>query len=544
MKKLLLSATVVAGLFAAPTVSSLQQQINDLQKQLKELKADQTKQNDRYYKKVAPVVTNTHLFWSFDLRSTFDFIEKETTGGAGGSFSPNIGQFSPIFLDQTLTPQINAIIAPKSITMNGINNSQFVMQPSQNNADKYIGRIFSNRVILTGVYKPSDKLKATVRIEANKVFGSSNINSMQEPFQNFDWVANETPDDDSIRLKEAFFNYYFGDDLMFSAGRRPATNGFPANLREGDDAASPLAHLINMEFDGFSFEIGNGEFANISDLFSDWGTWMKFCAGRGFSNTNGKWSFTSNSDYTADKDARDADFAGFILVPYDNGQYSVKTETVWAFNLMGFMPTGEVAVYDGDGDSNLSTGQAYQKWGYGYSMQTVGNYFGENIVFAADGIGDGISDFLDGTKAFVSYAFSQTRPKAGQRMLGSTDKKTGHSIWVGADMPGIGDNDRFGVNYVRGSEYWRNFTYGEDTLAGSIAAVRGHAIDVYYNKEIIPHLTAGLRYTYISYDNPGSDGFFGDFGNPSTTMQTSMGTMPVDYVKTAKDIRVSIRYRF
>jgi hypothetical protein len=178
-------------------------------------------------------------------------------------------------------------------------------------------------------------------------------------------------------------------------------------------------------------------------------------------------------------------------------------------------------------------------------MPVVGNYFGENIVFKADGIGndnwgsDALNDFMDDTKAFISYAYSQTRPKNGYNMLGSPNKESGHSIWIGADMP-AGDNGRFGISYVKGSKYWRSFTYGEDTLAGSIAAVRGHAFDVYYNGQIIPHLTWGLRYTYISYDYPGSDAFFGDMGNPSTTM----GPLNINYVKTAKDIRAYIRYKF
>jgi len=46
MKKLILSASVVASLFAAPTIESLQKQILELQKQLEELKAAQQKQNE------------------------------------------------------------------------------------------------------------------------------------------------------------------------------------------------------------------------------------------------------------------------------------------------------------------------------------------------------------------------------------------------------------------------------------------------------------------------------------------------------------------
>ena len=103
-------------------------------------------------------------------------------------------------------------------------------------------------------------------------------------------------------------------------------------------------------------------------------------------------------------------------------------------------------------------------------------------------------------------------------------------------MP-AGDNGRFGVNFVKGSKFWRSFTYGEDTLVGSIAAVRGKAFDVYYTKEIIPHLTASLRYSVIKYDYPGSDAFFGDMGDP-----TNPYNMP--YVEKATDIRAYIRYKF
>ena len=322
---------------------------------------------------------------------------------------------------------------------------------------------------------------------------------------------------------------------MFSAGRRPATNGFPANLREGDDPESPLAHLINMEFDGFSFKIGNGEFSKISDKLGDFGTWLKFCAGRGYSSATGKWPTNFAPSYSKNDALKNMDFAGFIFVPYDDGQYSVWTETVWAWHVQGYQIN-----YTG---FNPTTYEANAT----ATMQDFGNYFGENVMFKADGIGDGISDFLDDTKAFISYAYSKTKTNGTNTILNyptplgliniPAKSHSGHSIWIGADMPGFKDGDRFGVSYVKGSKYWRSFTYGEDTLAGSIAAVRGHAYDVYYNTEIIPHLTAGLRYTYIKYDHAGSDGFFGVMADPDLADNFS-------YVKKATDIRAHIRYNF
>ena len=463
MKKILLSASVVASLFAQPTVEELQQQINSLQKQLQEVKANQQKvekkvkyQNDRYYKKVGPIVSNTHLFFDADLRTTFDYLYQKTK-----------------------------------------------------NNNIYTNNIFTNRLILSGVAQPADNLKFNLKIEANEMFGMNN-NDANSQYNNISWVANETPDDTNIRIKEAYFNYWFGKDngYMFSAGRRPATNGYPANLREGDRAESPVAHLVNMEFDGFSFLITNTAMSNWSDKFSDWGTSLKFCAGRGYSSSNGKWPNNGSPAYSKDN-LGITDFAGFILIPYDNGQYAVWSENIWAWNMKGYNTSG--------------------------NMDDLGDYFGSNLLFKADGVGDSISDFLDDTKAFISLAVSQTKPFSGKQMLGASDNKLGGSIWIGADMPGLNDNDRWGVNFVRGTKYWRNMTYGEDTLVGSIAAVRGNAYEVYYNKQIIPHLTTGLRATLINYKYAGSEAFFGEGSNPYTTK---------DYVKRASDIRAYIRYNF
>jgi len=488
LKKILLSASVVAGLFAQPNVEQLQKQVEMLQKQLqalqaqlKEVKQNQQKvekkvekQNERYYSKVSPIVANTHLFFSYDLRTTMDKINEKTSDGKN-----------------------------------------------------HKNTIFTNRVILTGVAQPSENLKANLVLQANNIFGMNRENG---PFQNVSWVSSETPDDTNIRVKEAYFNYWFGPDngFMFSAGRRPATNGYPANLRENDRPESPLAHLVNMEFDGFSFQIGNPILAKLSDKFSDWGTSFKVCAGRGYSSSIGKWNSNLGLNYTKDA-LENMDFAGFILVPYDDGQYSLKTESIWAWHVQG---------YQFKKDANSS----------GTTMKDFGDYFGFNAVFAANGIGDEISDFLDDSKAFISYAFTKTNPNGEYAYIDNKNNTkvqaqshTGYSIWAGFDVPGFRDNDRFGLSFVHGSKYFRAMTYGEDTLVGSIAAVRGNAYDMYYHAQIIPHLTAGLRATYLDYQHPGSDAFFGMNMDPDTYTNTKYN---LPYVKKATDFRAYIRYNF
>ncbi|WP_457563613.1 DUF3373 family protein [Caminibacter pacificus] len=465
MKKLIISALAVGALFAQTDNASLEKQIKELKAKLAQVE-QMAIQNQ---KKVNPIAANNHLYWSYDLRTTGDFIQYKLANG-----------------------------------------------------DKKSNNVFANRVILTGVAKPGENLKATLRIVAYNIFGMDGSGN-SAMYQNNNALANETPDDTGIRVRDAFFNYHFGPEngLMFSAGRRPATEGFPANLRNGDSPNSPLAHLINMEFDGFSFEISNTIFSNMSDKFSDWGTWLKFCAGRGFAANEGYYSPTPYA-----KNDKIEDFAGFILVPYDDGQYAFKTEVVKAWNVRGLatQPTPSMTL-----DEMMQ------------NMKALGGYFGINAVLSANGIGDGISDYLDDTTAFVSFAMSKTLPSSGEQMLGSTDSKTGRSIWIGADMP-AGETDRWGFNFVKGSKYWRSMTYGEDTTIGSIAAVRGTAYEVYYNHQIVPHLTCGIRGTIIKYDYTGSNASFGYDGMPIKTDSATAEQMGA--VKDAKDLRVYIRYNF
>ena len=446
MKKLLISTVAVASLFATPSIEDLQKQIKDLQTQLQEVKQS-TQDTADSLQQVKAAHYEDHINFHFGIRTSADYLYYKMKNG-----------------------------------------------------DKYTNNVLSNRVRLTGLAKVSDNLKATLMIEANNMFG------MNTPanYDNSNWTANETPDDSNIRVKEAFFNYFFGEDgnYMFSAGRRPSVGGYPANLREGDVPTSPIAHLVNLEFDGFSLWLRSGVFGSYGD---DYGTNLKFCFGRGISSSQGK--FNATAPYIKSKNPSN-DMGGFVFVPYNDMQYSVWWENIWAWHVEGYDKTN--------------------------NMTDLGNYFGSNLIFKADGIGDGISDFLDDTKAFVSFAFTQTNPDNNKQMLGSSDSKIGYSVWIGADMP-VGDSDdRMGINVVSGSKYYRAMTYGEDTLAGSIAAVRGLAIDAYYNKKLVDHLTTSFRITSLNYNNSGSEAFFGVAGDPNQS----------NYVENALDARVYIRYQF
>ncbi len=465
MKKLLVSTLAIASLFAANSNNELQKEIEALKAKIAKLEK-QVKENKKLAltadKKASPFAANDHLYWSYSIQTNFDFIKYKLNDG-----------------------------------------------------DKKTNNILSNKVALEAVAKPNDNLKGNLRLVAYNIYGM-NIGQENPAYDNSNWTASETPDDTILRVQEAYFNWYFGDGkFMLSTGRRPSTEGYPANLRDNVRAESPIAHLVNMEFDGISFWIKNEFFSDLSDKFSDWGTNLKFCFGRGYSSSIGKFN-QAGTPYAKDGH-KITDFGGFLLVPYNDGQYSVWWEQIWAWNVKGY---------------NQDTNEP---------LDDLGSFMGTNIIFKADGIGDGISDFLDDSKAFISWAYTKTDPKSNKRMLGSYDSKSGWSIWIGGNFPASEDsNDRWGFNFVHGSKYYRAMTWGEDTLIGSIAATRGNAYEVYYHHYLLDNLTTGIRATYIKYNYSGSDGFFGDYGAPLDVDKPT----PQPVVKDAMDIRAYIRYSF
>lgn len=458
MTKLLpISAAVMAAL--APSVQadeSLQAQIDELKAQIREIKIDNAGQN---------------LKFKVDYRVTMDSIEYKMADG------------SKVENDDLLT----------------------------------------NRLWLNMGYKYDDSLSFIGQLAYNKAFGESLADG---GYADFDWVVNETPEtDNALKVRQAYFLYlgerFAGiDDLhwSFSLGRRPSTDGFLVNRREGfDEAQSPLGHSINVEFDGLSL---NTKWDKITGIP---GAAIKLCAGRGLTNTTTRFTGTG-TDYAVDDSATDdIDFLGFIFTPYDNGQYDVKAMVYNAQNLIGY-----------DATEAMAGSPEFHDYG-GLNNAT--------LSFEMNGIGELINDFLDNTRVFASYSVSQTDPAAGMQMLGSTEEETGHSYWLGLNFPGFMDDDSFGIEYNHGSKYWRSFTYGEDTIIGSKLAARGDAYEFYYNVPIIDDAwVAQIRYTHIDYDYTGSNGFFGSASMPMTMSEAEGNGM--NPVKEANNIRLLLRYKY
>ncbi len=403
--------------------------------------------------------------------------------------------------------------------------------------------LLTNRLWLNMGYAPSDNVIFKGTLSYFKAYGDSanhsqaNTSDTYQNYNNFDWVTNENANDNTIKVKEAYWLYMndtlAGADVPWtvSVGRRPSTDGLGINMREGQKDKSPLSHTVNVEFDGASAKF------TLSKVTGVEGMWFKLCTGRGLTNAKTRFS-QAGDDYAADYSdvnlTPDNNMYGFIFVPWDNGQYSVHTNWAKAEHMIGFSQNYTYFMMtNGTMGSNADAG-----------FVDVGDLNLFTAMFKAEGIGDGISDFLDDTRLFISWAQSETDPNGKYGgMLGSTDSKTGNSTWIGLNMPcPLTDNGRIGIEYNKGSKYWRSVTYGEDTMAGSKIAARGTAMEIFYQKPLTKALFFDARYTKIEYDYTGSNGFFGFDGNPMTIAQAKAGGS--NPVEEATDLRASISYRY
>ncbi len=410
--------------------------------------------------------------------------------------------------------------------------------------------LMTNRLWLGMKYAADDNSIFYGTLSYLKAFGDTANHSQSNTapmYANFDWVTNENALDNTLKVKEAYWLYkndsFFGNENISwtaSIGRRPSTDGLGINVRANQKRKSALSHTVNVEFDGASARFDLDQVTGVE------GMWLKFCAGRGLTNAKPRFS-PNGDDYAKDKTQHsNVDMFGFIFVPYDNGQYSIHTNYARAWNMIGF---NQETVMAGMGLSPEQIGQmGMNPKNIDGKFHDVGDLDLATMMLKVDGIGDGISDYLDETNFFISAAMSKTRPNA-KGMLGTRDNKTGHSLWLGvnAPCPLFPDSARIGIEWNKGSKYWRSMTYGEDTMAGSKIAARGTAFEIYRNQQLTKALSFGVSYTHINYDYTGSNGFFGAEGSPMSKQQVKqyrqMG-VKANPVTSAQDIKAYLRYSF
>ena len=523
MKRNLIVLSAIAALSTASIAQDVNKEMfNQIQTLKAQIEALEKKMEDQQKQQVAaPAVTTVDEKRIEKIEKKLDTVSKTATAAKVQSGNDNL-KWDVDFRTQVDNIQYKHADGSKS----------------ENNA------LLTNRLWLGMGYKADDNSSFHGKLSYNKAFGDTANHSQSNTnpgYANFDWVTNENATDNTIKLKEAYWLYsndtFLGTNVPWNAsvGRRPSTDGLPINIRNDQKANSPLSHVVDVEFDGFSVRYDTQELTGLT------GSWFKICGGRGLTNAKPRFQF-DGTDYAND-DTKNAniDMLGFIAVPYDNGQYSVHLNYAHAWNLIGYT-NNQLGAYQ----TAMSTANTPSKVMDAYSnlsFNDVGDMDFATVLLKTEGIGNGISDYLDDTIAFGSFAMSKTNPN-NKEMLGSPDSEVGTSVWLGinAPCPISPDDSRIGFEWNKGSKYWRSMTYGEDTYAGSKIATRGQAWEVYRNQNLTKALSFGVSYVYMEYDYTGSNSFFGAEGTPMTMAEAQ--SQRQNPVESAQDVRAYMRYKF
>ncbi len=496
----------------AKTMEILKNKLETLEKEKVEEKEEVSYLGKRLDKAELHTATD-RLSLGIELRSKADSIHYDGILSApasltGGFFTPAAsGGFNGATLNQIQQGMQNMAMAG------------MVPPVDQYDADNDI--IYTNKFHLDMKAKVHDNLNFAGRLAAYKVWGdSTGVKTNQGSLGDVTFDGNTTsiPHGDAIRLERAYFVYNkdVGDvPVSFSLGRRPSTNGPPLEYGDyGLEAGSPLATIINWQFDGASLSLGLEETTGIP------GAAFKLCYGVGF---EGDWG-NAYSLKDTQADVEDVHMFGFIATLFDNDSFSAVLNYAHAWDITdGFtgltvMPfIASKADMDGDGTSEY------------YFEPNSGGYISRMAPTTEIGDWDAASLLLrknlyEETEKeidlFLALSWSHTKPSGisanpfyeimGQGLLGSNGQLEDHdgfSIYAGALFPMPYDG-KLGLEYNWGSKYWFNFTGSEDSLVSSKLAARGSVYEGYYIQPILgKNFFVKLGARYYDYDYTGS-------GNP------------------------------
>jgi hypothetical protein len=489
------------ALTSVNAASSLEAKLASLEAELAAVKADLKKQSKKI-NEVKAHDANDNIKWGADVRTSIDNINYDMADGTSRGKEDLMA--TRLWLNMAYAPDANNI---------------------------FKGQLSYNKAFGADLGQPSSSW-ALNQFGGMRGFG----------YDTFNWFGNESLTNDNLKVRQAYW-LYMGDSFLgatdipwtFSVGRRPSTNGFLANLRDDDTAQSPLGHIINVEFDGLSSKLDLSKVTNIPGMS------VKLCMGQGATNAIPMLGRTDGTQYSNDSEGmQDIKLGGFIVEPYNDGQVVTKATWFRAYDLPGFDSEQFMVAF---ADDSLAA-PAY--------MTQQGDMEGGAFSMLIDGLTE--DGYLSGVKLFGSVAYSKTRPYSDGQMLGVTmptasgaygfdlsdatadfthmgadmgESKTGTSYWFGAQLP-VTENGKLGLEYNHGSEYWRPFDYGEDTMIGSKLAARGDAMEAYFTWNFSEALSAQLRYTKIDYDYAGSNGFFAAGGTPIAIDDVKAGAAGFD----------------
>jgi len=543
----------LAGIFGAVVISATpaawagtgNDNPDDLKKEVQKLNSEISKLNKRL--DATELHTSTdRLSLGVELRTRADSIHYQDMLFANPAITGAFFAASPAGFNGATMQQIQQAMA-------GMKAAGMIPAPDKSNVDNDI--MYTTKFRLNMASKISDQLSFTGRMAAYKTWGDSTgvkVNQGSLGDVTLDGNTSSLPHGDTIHLERAYFNYKndFGKvPVNFSLGRRPSTDGAPAEYSNNSlEGGSPLASIINWQFDGASMTFG------LEDITGVTGSAFKMCYGVGF---EGDWGNSTSLSGSGDG-VEDVNLGGFIVTFYDDGQTSAVLNYAHAWDVTdGFtgltvMPF-TVASMDTNGDGVKE--MVFQPNNGGFISRiepsaNIGDWDGTSFLVRSN-----LSEWIANIDVFASASWSHTNPSdlsgnpfyalMGQGLLnsnGKTESRDGYNIYAGAVFPVALTGGKLGLEYNWGSEYWMNFTGAEDSLIGSKLAARGSVYEAYFHQPVVSDkffVTIGGRYYDYEYTGSGSP-----LGEPVKVSEASSMDAIMPVVDTVWNGYVSATLRF
>ncbi len=528
------SMLALAGLIALPGMAAasagkapadLNQKIDELSRQLDELKAQLAQQNEALTQVGGQVEDMDEMLAdkseAWDLAARFKWYG-DFRASLVGMNSSTARQYSVFDVAQGFNMALGAPPSQGGFGFPGPYPVEFVRQAVQGfkqftpqqraglfqqmgfvpveSYDVDNDTLMTNRLRLNLNVKATENMDFKGRLAMYKTWGmqSNPSATMGSPFtlNSFNWDGNSTrqPFDNILRVDRAIFNWtnIGGQPIWLSIGRRPTTDGPPAEIRlgTGQRMASPTA-FMDYAFDGltlgYAYQWGDGEMGTGR---------VRFCYGRGF------------EDGLSTNNLNDMDFAGFSWDVLKKGNRFLTIQAFEAFNLVN---TPDGIDYPNPLElSGITAGNGI------LDKAQLGNIYHTTGVYM-DKIGE--------LNWFLAGGWSRTNPsgydEAGNSLLtswwGPLEDQDGYSIYAGIRYDLNDIRLKLGLEYNWGSEYWISMTPAEDYLYASKLATRGQVIEAYMiydlptGEAISKYAKTFMRlgYLYYKYDYTYSGSWLG-----------------------------------
>ncbi len=539
-KKLLIATVVCCMLFTGAALaqeeasrdSDLEQRVEELEQQLEELREEQKQDTESLKDRVSETERHTAAdkvelsimmeprLWSIqmqDVRSSYGVLKQAM---------PNIVQRQLYFTDQQVQRLLKGGFSATTLNNNfGFDSSTAqalanLDDPPKVDAENDAVRTLRFRLRMDS--QVNDNLRFAGRLAAYKVWGDSvGINFNRGGMQDvtMDGTTASNPHGNTIRLERAYFVY--DNELgpvpwYISVGRRPSTEGPPLQYKKNlpAEGGSPMAHIINWEFDGASLHF------DLSDVTGVPGSDIKFCYGSAFESQYG-----TSSAFLSEPKTDDVDLYGVISDLYESYLLSLDTELKLTVNYAyapditdGFtgltvMPftvsrneTASPTTYTFEPNESLFVSRVEP-------TQEIGDWQAATMLLQANTMGGALDLFLSGAWSHTEAENVSENPAyemLGLSLLsseGELENHDGYSVYAGGRYNLADYGTKLGLEYNYGTKYWFNFTGAEDNLIGSKLATRGHVVEPYVIQNISGEnffLRLGAQFYDFEYSGSGN----------------------------------------